>query len=77
MAYREIPHKERVQAVREYLETKKLKEVCEKYNISKATILDDYKYIVDETDELLMLKKNVLRSIKRKIKKSYVFLFRK
>ena len=75
MAFRHILHEDRVKAVQEYIETKKLKETAEKYGISEATILNDYKYILWEVDETL--KKNVLKTVKRTLKKLYHFVVRK
>jgi hypothetical protein len=75
MAYREIPHDDRVKAVREYAESKKLKEIAAKYGISEATILDDYRYILEQADE--MLKKNVFTKIRRKMQKLYHLFLQK
>ena len=75
MAYRDIPHDDRVKAVREYGETKRLKETAKKYGISEATILDDYKFILEEADETL--KKNVIKRIKRKMEKLYRLFLQK
>lgn len=75
MAYREIPHDDRVKAVREYADSKRLKETATKYRISEATILDDYKFLLEQADETL--KKNVLKTIRRKMRKLYHLFLQK
>jgi len=59
MAYRKIPHDDRVKAVQEYGETKDIKSVVQKYKISRQTIVEDYNYVLKHADEVL--KKNNLQ----------------
>ena len=72
MAFRRIPHKDRVDALLECIEIKNTKEISQKYSISEDTLIADYNDLLKEADD--MLKK---RSLAGKLRIKLRNLFRK
>lgn len=53
MAFRRIPHRDRVSAILECIEIKNVNEIAKKYKISEATLASDCNDLLKETDEML------------------------
>jgi transposase-like protein len=70
MAFRRIPHKDKVAAVNECIEIKNIKEIAKKYNISPKTLEDYCNCVLEETDEILQ-KKSLVGRVKLKILKFF------
>lgn len=70
MAFRKIPHKDRVEAILGCIEIKNTKEMAKKYNISEAMLSEDCDDLLLEVDEMLK-KRNLAGRLKIKLKKLF------
>jgi uncharacterized protein YaaN involved in tellurite resistance len=70
MAFRRIPHKDRVNAILECIEIKNVKEIAKKYKISEATLASDCKDLLKGTDEMLK-KRSLVGRLREKLKSLY------
>lgn len=62
VAFRRIPHKNRVEAVLECIEIKNIKETAKKRNISESTLIGDCNDVLLEVDEILKKRNLVEKS---------------
>lgn len=74
MAFRRISREDRVNAVKECIEIKNVKEVAKKYGISEAMLKEDCNDILKETEEILK-KNSLVGKLKRRLKRLYQRLF--
>ncbi|NCO31981.1 hypothetical protein GW891_04290 [bacterium] len=70
MAFRWIPHKDKVAAFNECIEIKNIKEVAKKYNITPDTLTEYCNRVIDEADEIL-LKKSLVGRVRLLIRRVF------
>lgn len=67
MAYRKIPHEDKVKAVQECLKAENIKEIAEKYDISESTLRRDCKKALNRI--VLTIPGSPIDDLKKKLKK--------
>ena len=67
MAFRRIPHKNKVKAIQECIEIKNTKEIAKKYDMSESTLIRYCNDLLEETDDMLK-KRSLVGRLKIKLR---------